>query len=211
MPTSPPSPADAVSPPLHLRLRAKVDAATEKLALRAALTAAHLLGLAAGCLLRDLPSKNDPLAESLAQLKEADLRARLAWQMVEILGARLDKIPDRHRPYFTPAQRFQILEIKSFLGWNRSLVARLFRVCSNTISNWEQHTDPVSKTVGSLVHVPRDRFPASNSKRTPIAGLPSSKSQARGDRAGGGSGRRRRAREPYSGGASGRARKCPWP
>ena len=151
MPTSAPSPWEAVSPPVHLRLREKVEAKTEKLALRAALTAAHLLGLATGSLLRDLRAKKDPLAEALAQLKEADLRARLAWQIVEILGARLDKIPDRNRPYFTPAQRYQILEIKSLLGWSRDQIAHLFRVCSNTISNWEQHADPVSKTVGSTV------------------------------------------------------------
>jgi len=71
--------------------------------------------------------------------------------VLDIRGARLDKIPDRHRPCFTPSQRFQILEIKNLLGWNRNLIARLFRVCSNTISNWEEQADPVSKTVGSTV------------------------------------------------------------
>jgi len=91
--------------------------------------------MAVGCLLRDLRATNDPLAEAQARLQEAELRARLAWQIVEILGARLDKIPDRHRPYFTPAQRFQILEIKNLLGWNEDETAHLFRVCSNTISN----------------------------------------------------------------------------
>ena len=46
----------------------------ENLALRVALTAAHLLGLATGSFLRNLRGHNDPLAEALAQLKEADLR-----------------------------------------------------------------------------------------------------------------------------------------
>ena len=151
-PTTATSPIEAISPPVHLRLRDKVDAKTEKLALRAALTAAHLLGLAAGCLLRDLRGQNDPLAEALAQLKEADLRARLAWQIVDLLGSRLDKIPDRHRPHFTPTQRFQILEIKNLLGWNRDLAARVFRVCANTISNWEKQADSTSGTVGSTVN-----------------------------------------------------------
>jgi transposase InsO family protein len=141
----------AASAPLHLRLRSPLEKATEKLALRAALTAAHLLGLATGRLLRELRAANDPLAEAMAQLKEADLWARLAWSIVDILGFRLDKIPDRQRPHFTPAQRFQILEIKSLLGWNRDLAARLFRVCPNTISNWERQADPVNETVGSTV------------------------------------------------------------
>jgi len=43
MPEAAPSPSEAFSPPVHLRLRDKVDATTEKLALRAALTASHLL------------------------------------------------------------------------------------------------------------------------------------------------------------------------
>ena len=98
------------TPPLHMRLRGKVDRATERLAHRAALSAAHLLGLAAGCLLRDFRRLEDPLAGALARLKEAELTAKLAFDVVDLLSARLDKIPDRHRPYYTPAQRFRILE-----------------------------------------------------------------------------------------------------
>jgi transposase InsO family protein len=119
--------------------------------LRAALTAAHLLGLAIGRSLRDLRGLSDPLLQAKALLKEAELRASVAWDIVEILGARLDKIPERHRPYHTPAHRFRILEIRSFVGWSREAAARLFRVCPNTISNWEKHADPDSKTVGSTV------------------------------------------------------------
>lgn len=66
-------------------------------------------------------------------------------------GVRLDKIPDRHRPYYTPAQRFRILEIKSLLGWNTEIAATTFRVCPNTISNWERCADSDAKTVGSTV------------------------------------------------------------
>jgi len=136
---------------MPLRLRSRVDNATEKLALRAALIAAHLLGLAAGRFLRELRGRNDPLIEATTLLKEAELRAGVAWDIVDILGARLDKIPDRHRPYYSPAHRFRILEIKNFLGWSREIAARLFRICPNTLSNWEKHADPHSKTVGSTV------------------------------------------------------------
>lgn len=144
-------PREAVSPPLHLRLRTRVDDVTEKIALRAALVAAHLLGLAAGRFLRELRGRNDPLVEAAALLKEAELRASVAWDVVDMLGTRLDKIPDRHRPHYSPAQRFRILEIKNFLGWNREVAARLFRICPNTLSNWEKHADPDSRTVGSTV------------------------------------------------------------
>ncbi len=99
--------------PLHLRVRGKIDAATERLALRAALTASHLLGLATGTHLRELRGHDEPLLRLQARVEEAELRARLAWEALEILRARFDKIPERHRPYFTPGQRSRILEIKS--------------------------------------------------------------------------------------------------
>lgn len=66
------------APPVHLRLRSILDEATERLALRAALSASHLLGLATGTHLRRLRTQNDPLAEIQARLEEAELRARLA-------------------------------------------------------------------------------------------------------------------------------------
>jgi DNA-binding transcriptional regulator YiaG len=139
------------SPPLHLRLSRQVDQATERLAVRAALTAAHLLGLATGIHLRSARGHDDPLTKLQAKLEEAELRARLAGEIAEILGARLRKIPERHRPYFTPAQRFRILEIRSLLGWSAPQVAKVFLVRPNTILNWERGADREGETVGSLV------------------------------------------------------------
>jgi hypothetical protein len=63
----------------------------------------------------------------------------------------MDKIPERRRPFYTPSQRFRILEIKNLLGWNQGRAAQVFRVCVNTIANWEAHADPAARTVGSPV------------------------------------------------------------
>jgi transposase InsO family protein len=109
------------------------------------------LGIAFGRLLRDLRRMKDPQAGALARTKEAELSVKLAFEIVDLLSARLDKIPDRHRPYYTPSQRFRILEVKSLLGWNTDLTARTFRVCPNTISNWERGADSEVGTVGSTV------------------------------------------------------------
>ena len=68
-----------------------MDSPTEKAqrtALRAALAAAHLLGLAIGTHLRLLRGLKDPLTELQARLEEAELRARLAWEATEILQCR---------------------------------------------------------------------------------------------------------------------------
>ena len=138
-------------PPIHLRLRGKIDQATERLALRTVLNAAHLLGLAAGTHLRQTRGSKDPLADMQARLDLAELRARLAWEAVEILTERFSKIHEKRRPFYNPIQRFRILEIKSFLAWSADRAAKVFLVCPHTILNWERSADPHAKTVGSTV------------------------------------------------------------
>lgn len=130
-----------VVPPVHLRVRAAIDKAAAKLALRAALTAAHLFGLAAGILLRQLRATNDPLIQAVAQAKEAQLKASLLARALDLLGARFDKLPERRRPFYNPTQRFQILELKNLLGWPAAYAAKVFRVCTHTILNWERLVD----------------------------------------------------------------------
>ena len=93
----------------------------------------------------------DPLASLQARLEEAELRARLAWEAAEILRSRFAKIPEKNRPYFTPAARFRILELRNLLGWNAHDTAGVFLICPNTILNWEQAADPDAQTAGSCV------------------------------------------------------------
>ena len=142
---------DFVATPVRLRLRGSIDNLTERLALRAALTAAHLFGLATGILLRRLRERNDPLANALAQAKEAEFKAACFLTAAETIGARFDKLPERKRPFYTPRQRFQILELKNLLGFSADQVARLFPVCTHTILNWEGNVDADQKAVGKTV------------------------------------------------------------
>jgi transposase InsO family protein len=142
---------NTLEPPPRLRLRHRIARNVERLALRAALDTAHLFGLAAGQHLRDWRADEDPLAKAKAQVQDAELRARLAWQVVDLLAARLAKVPERQRPHYTPAQRFRILEIKNTLGWAATQTARTFLVCAHTIANWEHFADPLAATVGSTV------------------------------------------------------------
>ena len=140
-----------ITPPVHLRLRKTFGEATEHIALRAALTASHLLGLATGTHLRRLRAERDALVQLQASLEEAELRARLATEALEILGARFARLPERRRPHFSPGQRFRILEIKNLLGWSAHQAARVFLVCPDTILNWEAVADPETATAGSTV------------------------------------------------------------
>jgi len=137
--------------PVHLRMRGTIDEATERVALRAVLAAARLLGLATGTHLRHLRGLTDPLAQLQARLEDAELRARLAWEATEILTSRFAKIPERHRPYYSPAARFRILEIRSLLAWSAHETARVFLVCPNTVLNWDRVADPSARAAGSCV------------------------------------------------------------
>jgi transposase InsO family protein len=98
-----------------------------------------------------LRGTRSPLCDLHARLQQAELSARLAWEVVEILSSRLEKIPDRRRPHYSPSHRFRILELKSLLGWSREAAARVFLVCANTLSNWERSADPAAQTVGVTV------------------------------------------------------------
>lgn len=140
-----------VSTPVHLRLKGRIDTATERLALRAALTAAHLFGLGAGTHLRWRRGSKDPLVSLQAELQEAELRASVAWDVVEMLVARFGKLPEKRRPHFSPEERFRALEIKNLLGWSARETARWLLVCQNTILNWENASDPEARAVGSTV------------------------------------------------------------
>jgi Helix-turn-helix len=69
-----------------------------------------------------------------------------------ILGARWDKVPERHRPHYVPEQRFRILRIRNLLGLSQRETAEMFRVSTETIARWEMEaTSPDGVTPRPLV------------------------------------------------------------
>lgn len=137
--------------PVHLRLRGAHSEAMTRRALRAVLNAAHILGLATGAHLSKLRGLRDSVAEINARLQEAEVNARIGWELLELQSERFRKLPEKHRPHFSPAARFRLLEMKSLMGWSRDLAANAFLVCANTLSNWERSADPNAMTVGSTI------------------------------------------------------------
>jgi hypothetical protein len=116
--------------------------------------------------LRTLRSRADPLADLHARLEEAELRARLGSERADMQAARFARLPEKHRPYFTPAQRFRILEMRTLLAWNLQETADAFLVYPNTILNWEKAADPLTRTC----------YPAS--WHAPAGGSPHARSDA---------------------------------
>jgi transposase InsO family protein len=69
--------------------------------------------------------------------EESALLLRMMREAAGILGARWDKVPERHRPHYPPEQRFRILRIRSILGLSQRETAVMFRVSTETIARWE--------------------------------------------------------------------------
>ncbi len=111
-------------PPVDLRVRGRINEPTVRLAMRAVLTGAHLAGLSTGAHLRRLRATKDPLVQLQARVEQAELTVRLLSELLEIVIARFAKTPERNRPYYTPPQRFRLLEIKNLLAWPADTMAR---------------------------------------------------------------------------------------
>src|SRR5664280_369152 len=106
-------------------------------ALPALLRATHLLGLARGSSLGRLRESGVTAARMFEKAEEQALLLSVTREAAGILGARWDKVPERHRPHYAPEERFRILRIRSFLGLSQRETAEMFRVSTETIARWE--------------------------------------------------------------------------
>src|SRR5450756_1808289 len=112
-------------------------------ALPALLRATHLLGLALGSAFGRLQESGATAARLFERAEESALLLRMTREAAGILGARWNRVPERHRPHYVPEQRFRILRIRSFLGLSQRETAEMFRVSTETIARWEMETTSV--------------------------------------------------------------------
>src|ERR1035438_1848557 len=109
-------------------------------ALPALLPASHLFGLALGSALGKLRDSGVTAARMFERAEESALLLRMMREASKILGARWDKVPERHRPHYAPEERFRILRIRSFLSLSQRETPEMFRVSTETIARWETET-----------------------------------------------------------------------
>ncbi len=132
--------------------------AGEARALRAVLVAARLLGLACGVRLTRVATR-DELTALLGELRLALARAQ---QEIALLTERLERIAPKHRPQYTPPERFRILELMQLHGWTTEETARRFLVTPATVTRWHQDVAAQRnpETIDGLVrpHPPVRRF-----------------------------------------------------
>ncbi len=97
----------------------------DRFALRALMKANELLGLALGVRLAKIRDSGEPLQEAFAESEIQALQACSFQEICQILSQRLDKLPDRKRPQYTPQLRFRILRLKHLLALSNQETARL--------------------------------------------------------------------------------------
>ncbi len=103
--------------------------------LRAVLMSIRLLGQTLGLRLAREASGRHAAAATILDLRFALARAD---QEIEWLTARLARVPPRHRPHYTPTERWQWLECRRLHGWSLDDTARHALVTATTIARWER-------------------------------------------------------------------------
>jgi len=122
----------------RLLIRLARTKALEPLALRALLKATHLLGLALGARLAEMQAAGVSTLALQSKAEENGLHAAAFAEGSEILAARWEKVPDRHRPFYSSEQRYRILRLKQLLALSQEETARRFVVSPETIARWER-------------------------------------------------------------------------
>ena len=84
----------------------------EPRAARALWKGIQLLSYAFAHCLSDLRADAEPLVRAHGEIEEKSLVVASLWDVIAILCERLDRIPDRNRPHYSPTARFRILRIK---------------------------------------------------------------------------------------------------
>jgi hypothetical protein len=135
----------------RLFVRALERKPIDRLALRALMKAQRLLSLALGQRLLELRASPDRVERALAGIEASTVLIHLLRETVDLLGARIDKLPARRRPHFTPVQRFRILQLTQLAGLSCDEASKLFRVSVATLSDWRASANPNTGTVGSTV------------------------------------------------------------
>jgi len=73
---------------------------------------------------------------ALARTKELELQLSFAYQTIDVLLDRLNRVPPAHRPHYRKADRGRILHHKDVFHLSGREVARLYALTRSTIHRW---------------------------------------------------------------------------
>ena len=122
----------------------------------------HALSLARHCTLAIRAEEADDPNHAVRHRGEIqDLRTeneRLHDEL-RIKDGRMQRVPARHRPHYTPAERLQILELRALRGWSKKETARRFLVTCTSISTWTERVDELGECEFAQTPEPINKLP----------------------------------------------------
>ena len=96
----------------------------------------QLFGAALLLQVAELRRAGDPVERALARTKELELQLSFAYQTIDVLLERLNRVPPAHRPHYRKADRGRILHHKDVLHLSCREVARLYALTRSTVHRW---------------------------------------------------------------------------
>ena len=94
-----------------------------------------------------------------SQLDRAMQEVALLREQMRIKDTRMVSIPPHRRPFYPPAERMAILELKAARCWSLEQTAKAFLVTSATISFWMRRLDEEGPNALVQLHQPVNKFP----------------------------------------------------
>ncbi len=122
----------------------------------------HALSLARHCTFAIRAEEaNDPSQAVRQRGKIQDLETELERlrEELRIKDGRMQRMPARHRPHYTPAERIQILELRALRGWSKNETARRFFVSCTSVSTWTGRVDELGRREFALIPEPANKLP----------------------------------------------------
>ena len=94
-----------------------------------------------------------------AQLKRLKMENAQLKEMIAIKDARMIRLDPKRRPYYSPAERMRILELKSITGMSNKQAAEVFLVSNITIASWKKRIDEEGHNALLQIKYPVNKFP----------------------------------------------------
>ncbi|MBI4024401.1 MAG: transposase [Verrucomicrobia bacterium] len=93
------------------------------------------------------------------EAKRAHSESALLREEMRIKDQRMAALSPHRRPYYAPAERMAILELRAARGWSLAETARRFLVDDETISSWTRRLDEPGEKALLAMPEPVNRFP----------------------------------------------------
>ena len=122
----------------------------------------HVVSLARVALVaaRGRVAEDGSIADRLrAELDAAREEIALLREEMRLKDLRMSRVPTRRRPYFRPAERLAILQLRAARGWSKRETARRLLLAPATIVHWMRRLDEGRKRALLETPEPANRFP----------------------------------------------------